>query len=244
MKIIEKSYAWTAIPAGRLKTDYIVFHHVAGSGDADSIHRAHLANGWLGIGYHFYIRKDGSVYRGRPIDTVGAHTTGYNNVSVGVCFEGDFETESMNEPQKKAGSELAEYLKNIYPNAKFKKHGDFNSTACPGRYFPFDEITALKAEFTDADEIVAELARRGIMTNAKLWTQKLRTDANAYWLARKIANMSANAMARANHLYSVNDIVWELAHRAIITDKALWLRLFAEDKDLYWLGYKAANLTQ
>jgi hypothetical protein len=29
----------------------------------------------------------------------------------------------------------------------------------------------------------------------------------------------------------------------IITDKNLWLNLFKEDEDLYWLGFKAANKT-
>lgn len=246
MKIIEKSYNWTQPPGTRLKTDYIVLHHMAGNGSADDIHRSHLASGWSGIGYHFYVRKDGSVYRGRPISAVGAHAKGYNQVSVSVCFEGNFETEKMTDIQIKSGRELMAYLIGIYPYAAIKKHGEFNATACPGRYFPFDEITSptAPAELTDVGDIVAELARRGIMTNAALWQKKCNADVNAYWLARKIANMTQNATARASHIYSVNDIVWELAHRGIITDKALWLRLFDEDKDLYWLGYKAANLTQ
>ena len=42
-------------------------------------------------------------------------------------------------------------------------------------------------------------------------------------------------------LESVNDIVWELANRGIITNKELWLKKLAEDNDTYWLARKCAN---
>lgn len=42
-------------------------------------------------------------------------------------------------------------------------------------------------------------------------------------------------------LESINDIVWELANRGIITNKDLWLKKLAEDNDTYWLARKCAN---
>ena len=42
-------------------------------------------------------------------------------------------------------------------------------------------------------------------------------------------------------LTTVNDIVWELAFRGIITDKELWLKKLEEDTNSYWLARKAAN---
>lgn len=42
-------------------------------------------------------------------------------------------------------------------------------------------------------------------------------------------------------LESVNDIVWELSNRGIITNKELWLKKLAEDNDTYWLARKCAN---
>ncbi len=42
-------------------------------------------------------------------------------------------------------------------------------------------------------------------------------------------------------LESVNDIVWELANRGIITNKELWLKKLADDNDTYWLARKCAN---
>ena len=161
MKIIEKTYNWNGTLTKRQKTDYIVLHHTASSKcSADDIHRIHLNNGWTGIGYHFYVRKDGSIYRGRPIDTVGAQAYGYNSQSIGICFEGNFEKEIMTDAQLKAGREIVEYARNYYPNAKIVRHRDLNSTACPGRYFPFEEIKKGVQEMTldKAIEIVKNKA--------------------------------------------------------------------------------------
>ncbi len=200
MKIIEKEYNWNGKLTKRNKTNYIVLHHMAGTGTANDIHRTHLNNEWIGIGYHFYVRKDGSIYRGRPIDSVGAHTSNYNSQSIGVCFEGNYETETtMPESQIKSGQELIGYLKEMYPNAKVKRHRDFNQTDCPGANFPFDRIKNGKVnvlpkttELTSVNDIVWELNHRGIITNKKLWLKKLKDDENAYWLARKCANMTVN----------------------------------------------------
>jgi N-acetylmuramoyl-L-alanine amidase len=48
----------------------------------------HVARGFNGIGYHYYIRKDGTIHKGRSINTVGAHVKGHNYDSVGICCEG------------------------------------------------------------------------------------------------------------------------------------------------------------
>ena len=139
MEIIDVNYKWNGQLVNRQETKHIVLHHRAGVGDVESIHYGHLNNGWAGIGYHFYIRKDGKIYRGRPIEKIGAHTEGYNGVSVGVCFEGNYENENMTDAQIKSGKKLVGYLKNLYPDAVVGYHKDFAATACPGKNFP-DEI--------------------------------------------------------------------------------------------------------
>ena len=112
------------------------------------IHRIHLMNGWAGIGYHFYIRTDGMIYQGRLIDTIGAHTSGYNSQCLGVCCEGNFEKQQMTPEQLKSAQWLKDYLSGIYPKAIHKRHKDVNATACPGRYFPFEEIKKGVQEMT------------------------------------------------------------------------------------------------
>ena len=119
----------------------IVLHHAAASNaSVETVHGWHKGNGWIGIGYHFYVRKDGSVYRGRPENWVGAHTVGHNSTKLGICAEGNFETETMSEAQKNAIIELLAYLFGKYGNLKVYKHKDLNSTACPGKNYPFDAI--------------------------------------------------------------------------------------------------------
>ncbi len=163
MKIINKDFAWAQPLTRRTETSYIILHHRAGEGDVDSIHRTHIGNGWSGIGYHFYVRKSGEVFKGRPIGTVGAHTTGKNSVSIGVCFEGDFEKEvSMSNAQLKSGKELLAYLKNLYPNAEMRRHRDFQATACPGKYFPFEAVCEGVTEVTIEEAIEILQAKSGI----------------------------------------------------------------------------------
>lgn len=125
----------------RVVTEYIILHHAAASeASVTSIHNWHLQRGWAGIAYHFYVRKDGSIYRGRDEDTIGAHTEGVNSRSIGICAEGNFEVEAMPDAQKRAIIELLRELKKRYPNAQIKRHKDFANTACPGKNYPSDEI--------------------------------------------------------------------------------------------------------
>lgn len=134
---------------GRMKVvDSIVLHHRAGNGDIQSIHNQHMANGWWGIGYHYYIRKDGSVWRGRPEHWVGSHagsSTDYNKHSLGICFEGNFEVEPMTDAQVASGRELIADIKSRYSIKQILRHKDIAATACPGKYFRWDEVTADQA---------------------------------------------------------------------------------------------------
>jgi len=161
MTIIEEQYAWSRALVNRSKTTLCVIHHEAGHGmTAQQIHKMHRdQNGWAGIGYHFYIRSDGKIYRGRPIKTVGTHTANYNATSVGVCFEGNFEYDELTKAQFKSGVELLTYINELYPEIKFLRHKDLNATACPGARFPFDSmIEEVKANNMSGEEIATRLA--------------------------------------------------------------------------------------
>ena len=160
MHIIDTNFNYSGTLTKRSSTNYIILHHRAGDGDVNSIHSQHLGQGYAGIGYHFYVRKDGSVYRGRPVNTIGAHCLNYNRVSVGVCFEGNFENEQMSVLQLNAGTELVKYLKGLYPNASIVGHKDLMSTACPGRNFPMEKIkggVTVKKKLESANDITWEL---------------------------------------------------------------------------------------
>lgn len=59
---------------------------------AEEIDQWHKARDFSGIGYHYVIRRDGSLQRGRPLNEIGAHakTGGHNNFSVGICLVGGY----------------------------------------------------------------------------------------------------------------------------------------------------------
>lgn len=140
MNIIETNLSFGSL-SNRSKTTRMILHHAdAKTCSAEDIHRWHLGNGWSGAGYHFLVRKDGKVYRLRPEKAVGAHASGSNSDSLGICFEGDFQSEKMSDKQKKAGKELVAYLKKKYGISKVQKHSDVCATSCPGKNFPFTEI--------------------------------------------------------------------------------------------------------
>ncbi len=142
MKIIESDIKWTGVLSKRSRTDYIALHHAEASKcTVQDIDLWHKQNGWAGIGYHFFVKKDGTVYRGRPIDSMGAHVSGMNDRSIGICAEGKYTTETMPDVQKKAICELLVYLKdNFYPTASIVGHREIGESDCPGKNYPLDEI--------------------------------------------------------------------------------------------------------
>jgi N-acetyl-anhydromuramyl-L-alanine amidase AmpD len=165
MKINEVSYKWSGTLSKRRSTEMIVLHHAdAKSCTTQDIHKWHLKRGWTGFGYHFLVRKDGQIFRGRPEDTIGAHISNYNSRSIGICFEGDYMEETMPRAQLEAGKELVAYLKDKYNINKVKGHRDLMATSCPGDKFPFDEIANASkvANSTSSKNLILEFQKAAV----------------------------------------------------------------------------------
>lgn len=149
MQIIETNLPTNGSFSRRNKTDEIILHHAeASSASVEEVNRWHLERGWTGIGYHFYIRKDGKVYRGRPEWAVGAHAQGHNSRAIGICCEGSYMKETMPEAQLDALKALIRTEMSKYPGAKLLRHKDVNSTDCPGTNFPWAEAQKYTTETT------------------------------------------------------------------------------------------------
>ena len=102
----------------------------------DSWHRKD--NHWkFGIGYHYVVRRDGSIEPGRPEWMVGAHCRNHNAHSIGVCYEGGLDirgqpADTRTEAQKASLRTLLEELHRRYPKALIVGHRDLDPTkACP-----------------------------------------------------------------------------------------------------------------
>lgn len=140
MKVIEANLPRKGNFTRRSTTDEVILHHAeASNATVWDINQWHLDNGWVGIGYHYYIRKDGSIYRGRPEWAVGAHATGHNDRSIGICCEGAYMTETMPAAQLASLKALLRDIMGRYGKMPLKRHRDVNATSCPGDRFPWAE---------------------------------------------------------------------------------------------------------
>ena len=126
----------------RTRTNAIILHHLAADVDVETVHRWHLGNGWAGIGYHFQVDLDGRIWQGRPIDTVGAHTLGHNSETIGIACRGDFHNVIRQMParQREALLWLIRHIRGSYGMIPINGHRERAATACPGQFFPLDEI--------------------------------------------------------------------------------------------------------
>jgi len=126
----------------RKATNWIVVHCAATPPTLDvgvkEIRVWHKERGFVDIGYHFVIRRDGTVEVGRPENVIGAHVEGYNSDSVAVSLVGG--VDAKNQPENNFTpaqfAALALKLRELqakYPHAKIQGHRDFPKVAkaCP-----------------------------------------------------------------------------------------------------------------
>lgn len=105
--------------------------------DAKEIDRWHRRNGWLMIGYHYVIKRDGCVQIGREEDVIGAHVSGHNDDSVGICMVGGVNDagkaeQNFTTDQYESLAALLYSLEKKYPQAQVSGHRDWTShKECP-----------------------------------------------------------------------------------------------------------------
>lgn len=134
MNIIDVGLKFNSNKSAMGKVEGIGLHHsgVSVLQSVETIHNYHKnSRGYAGIGYHYYVRKDGKVYKGRPEQYAGAHCPGINSNSIGICAEGDFDKEIMSEVQKKAIIELVLDIKKRHNIKWIKGHREVLATTCP-----------------------------------------------------------------------------------------------------------------
>jgi N-acetyl-anhydromuramyl-L-alanine amidase AmpD len=125
--------------------DYLVVHCAAtpptldiGAAEIDQWHRK---EGWLKIGYHYVIRRNGQIEKGRADTEIGAHCLGYNRNSLGICMVGgvDAKNRAENNFTPEQFNTLRELLGKLfveYPSAQLRGHRELN----PGRDCPSFDV--------------------------------------------------------------------------------------------------------
>lgn len=126
----------------RSQTSHVIIHCSATPPSMDigvrEIDRWHRARGWLKVGYHYVIRRNGDIESGRAVDAHGAHAKGYNAKSVGICMIGGVSESNSKKPDGNFTPEqwvsllhLVNQTKATYPTAKVIGHNEISNKACP-----------------------------------------------------------------------------------------------------------------
>lgn len=116
--------------------DLIVVHCSASPDYLDigvkEINQWHLKNGWSGIGYHYVIRRNGEIERGRPEEIAGAHAYGVNSRSIGICWVG---IDSLSPEQEKSLTGLINLVRGKHnidiENVKGHREAVKTTKTCP-----------------------------------------------------------------------------------------------------------------
>ena len=108
---------------------------------AADIDRWHRQRGFRKIGYHYVIKIDGKIEKGREENEMGAHCLGQNMDSIGICYIGGLSEDkntpedTRSEEQKKAIKGLVESLRRKYREKGIiltvHGHNEFANKACP-----------------------------------------------------------------------------------------------------------------
>jgi len=96
---------------------------------ASDIHQWHKARKWSGIGYHYVVEISGKIVKGRPDYWQGAHASGHNKNSLGICLIG---TDEFNSEQWFNFENLVRELIINHPKAKIIGHNEISDKTCPG----------------------------------------------------------------------------------------------------------------
>ncbi|RGX79642.1 N-acetylmuramoyl-L-alanine amidase [Bacteroides stercorirosoris] len=116
--------------------DHIIIHCSAtcegSSLSVEELEKMHRRRGFRGIGYHYYIRRDGTVTNTRPLEVIGAHCKGNNAHSVGICYEGGLDArgnpKDTRTPEQRSAMHLlvAQLLKRFKNNVCICGHRDLS----------------------------------------------------------------------------------------------------------------------
>lgn len=99
-------------------------------------------------------------------------------------------------------------------------------------------------EYENIEEILWELMHRNIVSNEELWRSYMTNDTNVYWLCRKIIQYvrTKDYTEYADRPYTdIEEILWELGHRGIVTNADLWREKMTTDSNIYWLCQKSVH---
>jgi hypothetical protein len=117
-----------------------------------------FTRGWCDIGYNHLVSRDGRVWRGRGVATVGAHVTNNNTGNEGISFMGTYTSTAPTQAQMCSAAKLLRWVHENYPavsltRTDIKGHRQYGGTSCPGTalYNRIDDIIRKAKSGCDAN---------------------------------------------------------------------------------------------
>ena len=133
----------------RTETKYVVVHCADTPPemdvDAKEIKRWHVEERkFSDIGYHYIIKRDGTLEPGRSVELQGAHALAVNASSVGCCLVG--RGDNFTKDQYLSLHNIIQTLMDMYPGVEVIGHSDVEPKKpyCPG----FNVKQWMKKEFS------------------------------------------------------------------------------------------------
>lgn len=118
------------------KINYIVVHCSATREGCvltpQALEAEHRRRGFRSTGYHYYIRRDGTVLATRPLEVPGAHVKGHNKHSIGICYEGGLDEQGRPKdtrtPEQRSALRLLvhQLLQRFHGNVRVCGHRDLS----------------------------------------------------------------------------------------------------------------------
>lgn len=107
--------------------------------NVDYINKLHLKRGWSGIGYHYFINKDGIISHGRDLERIPAAQKGHNYGSIAICVSG---LKEFTRPQLDALKDLCYTINQSYNGGvTFHGHCEVSLKTCP--VFDYKKVLGL-----------------------------------------------------------------------------------------------------
>lgn len=228
--VLSKSITDNWIRLDPTKVVAILIHHPeASKASPEDINQWHLENGWSGIGYNEYIRKDGTVYICRGMN-IGAQCQSWNSKTYGVCCEGNYEIETMPEVQLYALVARLRTLKDQFPNLQeVAPHSKYYPTSCPGKNFPLAMMLQILG-----DELfggLRTLVQKGILGSPAYWVANAVTGqlVKCSYLQILVMNTVANLTGVRTDITSA---INQLVALKIISSPTYWLNAVRTNQDV------------
>ena len=153
----------------------------------------------------------------------------------------------MPSAQFNSGVEVINFIKSKVKVQKVGGHRDYMATACPGRYFPLEEMKTgdLRVVITDTvvEDTVNELCWRAIVGNRELWMKQGKSDEDLYHLFKKFysyVRLNGGSVKEPLSVGNIETAVLILGKQGILSATELW-KSKAKEEDYYWLLVKMAD---